>query len=372
MSAPAARIAGIDVARGLAVLGMFTAHLGHDVGGEPAPEWLVVADGRSAALFAVLAGVSVALFTGRRTPPTGVALRLGRARVLTRAAFILGIGALLMALGTPVAVILPSYAVTFLLLLPAIGLRPRLVVVLAVGAAVVGPLLVALMTVPPPGGENWLTRTIGFDQDLVLDLVVTGYYPALIWVAYMLLGLAVGRLDLAARRVQLTLVGAGTAMAVAGYVVADRLMEALGWAASALAVRLVRAEPHDDSTLELLGNSGVALAVLGGCLLLTTAPGAGRAVRVLLTPLAATGATALSAYSFHIVAIALLGDEVVFHPGSNAPLLGFVLVTLVAATAWQRWLGRGPLERLMRAVTVGPAPLPAPVPARAGSGSGNP
>ncbi|MEE6272994.1 heparan-alpha-glucosaminide N-acetyltransferase domain-containing protein [Georgenia wangjunii] len=360
------RIVAIDIARGLAVLGMFAAHLGHEVGGEPAPGWLVVADGRSAALFAVLAGVSIALFTGRRTPPTGAALSLARLRVLSRAGVILVLGALLMLLGTPVAVILPSYAVTFLLLIPALRARPPLALTLAAVMAVVGPTLVALATTDPAGGESWLVRTTGTDSGFVLDLVMTGYYPALVWVAYMLLGLGLGRLDLGATAVQVRLAVVGVVLALAGYLGADALLAGLGPDAGPLAEKLVRAEPHDDSTLELLGNSGVAIAVLGVLLLAANA----RAVRVVLHPVAATGSMALSAYAIHIVAIFLLGNDVVWRTESNAVLAWFVLVTLAAATAWHHWLGRGPFERVLRWVSVGAAPDPAPRPSQVGSETG--
>src|SRR5690606_11520134 len=57
------RIDGLDLARGLAVLGMFVAHVGTAGNAYPPTEVGQLADGRSAALFALLAGVSVALLS---------------------------------------------------------------------------------------------------------------------------------------------------------------------------------------------------------------------------------------------------------------------------------------------------------------------
>jgi hypothetical protein len=57
------RVVGLDVARALAIIGMFGAHVGvvaDDVGSSPST-WLGVVNGRSSILFAVLAGVAVAL-----------------------------------------------------------------------------------------------------------------------------------------------------------------------------------------------------------------------------------------------------------------------------------------------------------------------
>ncbi|HEY8589621.1 MAG TPA: hypothetical protein VIL55_08725, partial [Naasia sp.] len=55
------RIGGVDVARGVALLGMFVAHL---LPGEGE----TLADGRSSVLFATLAGVSLGLMTGGANP----------------------------------------------------------------------------------------------------------------------------------------------------------------------------------------------------------------------------------------------------------------------------------------------------------------
>src|SRR5699024_11834913 len=44
--------------------------------------------------------------------------------------------------------------------------------------------------------------------------LLTGYYPALLWVAYLLVGLAVGRLELRSRFAPVLLMGTGTTAAV--------------------------------------------------------------------------------------------------------------------------------------------------------------
>ena len=63
------RIVGIDVARGLAVLGMMTAHVGPDDHGPiPPGGFAQLADGRPAALFVVLAGAVARAALRRRGP----------------------------------------------------------------------------------------------------------------------------------------------------------------------------------------------------------------------------------------------------------------------------------------------------------------
>ena len=87
------RIGGLDVARGLAVLGMFGAHL--DIGGELTTDpssWAALVDGRSSILFATLAGVSIALLSGRTRPAEDVDLVRARLRIAVRAAWIFVLG----------------------------------------------------------------------------------------------------------------------------------------------------------------------------------------------------------------------------------------------------------------------------------------
>ena len=301
-----------------------------------------MADGRSAAAFALLAGVSAAFLSGGLTP--SASLRRARARIVARAALIGLIGVALMALGTPVAVILPGYALMFVALTGTLRWPRRALVGTAVAVVLVGPPVVQA------------ARLAGLpERSSVAELVVGEYYPALVWIAYLLVGLAVGRSDLSAPIVRRVLLGAGTACVLVGY------------GTSAAAMRLVQdpalralltAEPHADTATEVVGNTGVVLVALVACLAI-----AERAPR-LVTPVAATGALALTAYATHIVVLAALGPGVVVAPRTSV-WLAFVVVTLVATTVWRLQWGRGPFERLLHGVSswVGDrvAPVPEPV-----------
>ena len=108
------RVPGVDLARGLAILGMFAAHVGVTSDDFSTGEgWLSLVHGRSSILFAVIAGVSLALVSGRRTPLTGVPALQARTRILVRAVLLLALAGLLDVLGTPVALILGFYAAYF-------------------------------------------------------------------------------------------------------------------------------------------------------------------------------------------------------------------------------------------------------------------
>lgn len=342
--APRARLVGVDATRGLAVLGMFAAHVG-----AAGPDfwagtgWLQVADGRSAATFAMLAGLSAALLSGGPVPAEGAALRFARVRILVRAALLVPIGVVLIALGTPVAVILPAYAVMFALLVPVLRVPPAWLVAAAGAVAVVGPPLALAGRAVLPGADSGLSQPV--------DVLVGQHYPVVVWSAYLLVGLAVGRLDLAAPTTSRRLAVVGAVALVAGYGTSAVALRVLPESATVLRA-LLTAEPHADTLPEVVGNLGVSLLVLA--LLLAV----GRRAPAVLVPVAATGALALTAYVVHVVVIAALGDDAVFGP-ENGDLVAFVVVTVVATTAWRAALGRGPLERALHRVSTDAARLDA-------------
>lgn len=354
-----ARLVGVDVARGLAVLGMFVAHLGLERSTDllSTTGWFWIADGRSSALFATLAGVGVAFMT-QKAYRTGDAtgFRTQRIRIAKRAGVLLVLGWVLVLLGTPVAVILGAYAALFVLVLPFLRLRPAaLLGVAAVVVAVMPTLVLVTRTVLLGSTDHEDYNEIGrFTISVpVLAELWSGYYPALSWLTYVLVGLAIGRMGLASARVQALLLVAGAAVAAVGYGAGIALEDTVG-----AAVRpFVTIAPHADTTFEIVGNVGVALAVTGLCLLLTTRVAA---VRVLLTPVSATGSMSLTVYALQIVVIAILGEAAVRNPASNLPLLLLVLGTFVFATVWQRTLGQGPLERVLSATTRARPPQPPP------------
>ncbi|GAB3454539.1 hypothetical protein GCM10027570_34860 [Streptomonospora sediminis] len=377
------RIAGIDVARALAVFGMFTVHLGvgsigvfgGDAFGEAAAETLHgLTRGRSSALFAFLAGVSLALMTGRTRPLAGTALQAARARILVRALVLAVLGLLLDLSGAPIAVILTYYAGFFLLALPLLRLRAPALGAIAAAIAVLGPVLSYLVrgAMGEPGAR---VSSIGG----VTDFLLTGYYPAASFMAFVVAGMAAGRLDLRAPRVRAALAAGGAGLALVGYGGSWLLLYPLGGIDRLLQARLggsfdlagtdpvlrgpmrsdvaadlgdlhgqvptdslwylVVASPHSGTGFEIAGAVGTALLVLVACMAATDLAAAP------LYPLAAAGSMALTIYTGHVLVIAALG----FSAQDIAPfrLEAFVLGSLLSAALWRLALGRGPLERAL-------------------------
>ena len=334
-----ARVVGIDIARGLAILGMFVAHAAPRVN---ETEFLV--DGRSSILFATLAGVSLGLMTGAERP-TARGIRSDRVvSIALRAIFIFLIGVVLSSFDSDVAVILDYYGIMFLLLIPVLFCARWALGAVAVGLLVLAPALGA--------GQDDVNTSRDSVAYFVDYYVLNGYYPVLIWLPFLIVGLIAARSGLTRPRTQALMVGVGTFFAVAGY-------------GAAVAVPGISAEAHSGTTAEVLGSGGLAIAIIGALLWLTAPERAslGRVLCGVLWPIAAAGSMALTLYTLQILALIGLvavrdgGDPAVpvtvDYPG--VPLLvGMVLASLLFASLWRLFLGKGPLERMLAAASRRP------------------
>ncbi|HET8927379.1 MAG TPA: heparan-alpha-glucosaminide N-acetyltransferase domain-containing protein [Microbacterium sp.] len=335
------RLAGIDLARGLAVMGMFAAHLIAlpDFSWSDPATWLDVASGRSSILFATLAGVSIGLVTGGRTPVAGAALQRARVSLGARAGLIWVLGILLMATGVPVYVILPAYGILFVLTLPFLPLRSRALFAIAAALAVVMPFVQVVLG----GLPVWETET-----GALLDAVLGWHYPFTVWIAFVLCGLGIGRLDLRSARVGALLLAAGATLAVVGYGLA-----AISGPGSPFWNAVWTDAPHSSGLLEVAGSGGFAMGVIGLCLLVCRTP-----LRWIALPLRAVGSMPLTAYTAQLVVWAIIAAAVLGDPGDLSgfralePFWPMVWATLIACTAWALLIGRGPLEWIVARVTA--------------------
>ncbi len=363
------RVPGVDLARGIALLGMMAVHtipLVED--GSPTVTGLV-ASGRSAAIFAVLAGVSLAFLSGGQTVVQGQQRRAAARGLVVRALLIGGIG-LLLGFTDAVLVILPFYAAMFLLAIPALALTPRILVWLAATLIAVGPVILVMVRRagvefgerPDPNPITVLTDPLG----VLGQLFITGEYPLVLYLAFVLVGLAIGRLDLSSKQLARRLLVTGVVLAAAAQAVSLVLLYPMGAMSRLLAEGerfagheheqsatdllwephqggswsyLALASPHGHTQLDMLHVLGSAIAVLGACLLMTRSD---RARRV-LQPVATAGAMTLTLYTAHILVLqtGLLED----YPGVLYLLLAVGAVLF--AVVWRRWRGQGPLERLV-------------------------
>jgi len=320
--------------------------------GTDRPLWHWITSGRAAALFAVLAGVSLALMSGGSRPVRGRERVATTGGLAVRAVLIGALGLALGALDSGLAVILTYYGVLFLLGLPFLGLRARTLFVTAAGWLALAPVAAYWLASHLPAPTYALPTFDRLDEPgrLLAELTVTGYYPVLPWLAYLLAGLAVGRLDLRRRGVDVRLAVSGAGIAVAAQALAEWLPPAenaadyhgtvpprAGWDL------LLISDPHSGTPLDLATTIGSALAVIGGCLLVVRLlPRAGeRAVAIAF----GAGTMTLSLYSLHV----LLHTPERWPDDYDPPaFFAHVAIVLVIGAAFvaSRW--SGPLEWLVR------------------------
>lgn len=380
------RIRGLDLARGLAIIGMIWAHMKPLVESGGLANFLAdIPAGRSSALFALLAGISIAILTGRNDPYSGEQMRHAQLRIAGRAIMLFVFATLLELFSTPIAVILDFYALWFLLSIPLVHWSARRLAISAIVVALVGPQLIR--------GFHWLVDEIGlWGAGFLAQNLVFGMYPGLAYMACVLAGMAIGRLDLRCVLLRGQLLLVGICLAVLGYGTAWVATNSFapgepGWniefgiggsgfdiddgiyksdlalpsfeapsgelpsfdvdvaeepAFAEPGVTLFdffNATPHSNTTPEVLGNLGVGLAVIGLCLWLSPL------ARHVLYPVAAVGSLSLTAYVGHGLFLHFKQDW--FFGDSVAPFLWVAGGALIFCTLWCLLpLRRGPLEWL--------------------------
>ncbi|QIS10727.1 heparan-alpha-glucosaminide N-acetyltransferase domain-containing protein [Nocardia arthritidis] len=371
----AIRLRGVDAARGIALIGMMAVHVLPDATVDGDPTWsFTLFGGRASALFATLAGVSIALITRRRR--VRLADGAGTAAGLAARAGVVAVIGLLLGYTDPAlaTVILPYYAVMFLATIPLVFLPTWAVALTGLGFVAGAPVATHLLLdrLPDSTGDNFgFTDLITRPVQLLSEITVTGEFPALTWMAYLCAGLVIGRLTLTRLRTAVALTAIGITIAVAAHILSlellgtyhgidhilaaqpgsgrtlDETQELLDFGADGtvpnstwwwLAVDL----PHTGAPLDLLTTIGAAYAVIGA-MLLAEHLSAKRVVEAIQVPLAAAGRITLTLYTVHLVFINSDYDRY------SRPV-SFVIQTaavLFLGLAWTTTAGRGPLESLV-------------------------
>lgn len=365
------RVVGVDVARALALIGMMATHLLPGLEGTRVPWAQQVAGGRASALFAVLAGVSVALVSGRTVPVRGRARYAVWVRLAVRSLLIGALGLVLGLVPTGIAVILAYYAVLFLLGLPFVGLGARALAVLAGVWALAAPVLSMLLRphLRPHEAGSPTPGSLVSPLHLLNELLLVGYYPAAVWLAYLFAGMAIGRSDLRRPRTAVAMLLGGAALAVATTAL-SRVLLARDDAAAALAATfpdervaadpellaatlthglhgttptgswwwLATVAPHSSTPLDLGQTIGSAMAVIGLCLLVTRAQSRAWAA------VFGAGAMTLSLYTLHVVLTARGWWPDLESPGDYGDQ---VLIVLATGAVFALVPVRGPLEQVV-------------------------
>ncbi len=296
---------------------------------------------RFAATFVLVAGVGVTLLT-KRSLGSRARVREMRWRLVRRGALLYVAGLLLDTIwpGT----IIPFYGGMFVLAAALFTLRSWWIAAIGVGAALAGWSIRTWRFWRAEDGEStaWLTtQRTGTPRGYVFDLFVNGTHPLLPWLAFLCAGIVLGRaVSLPAWR-PLTMAIGATLYGLATIIATT--------ATTRFQLTALSTDPYQRGGVYVasaLGTALIAYAALDW--LAERFTGA-------LDPLRRAGQMTLTLYVAHILVFNLVVDWLgwIEPAGLGVALgfsMGFWVAGIAAATWWSRRFGRGPAERLYRAI----------------------
>lgn len=347
---PAGRLPGYDVARAIAVLGMIMVDVRHELlayHGSAPILWLFDGiEGKAAALFVLLAGAGLSLRTHRRGEEYEPALDLRP--LIERALLLIGLGLLLLHLWE--YDILHFHGVYLLLAIPLLRVQSRTLWLLAVAAVWMAIVLAREL--------DWEVQPTLTPSGAVRHLFFNGLYPVFPWIAFVLVGMAIGRLELGDPRIRRRTLAIAGALASFAFVVDafgryEQQHQVLGLGRYA---DWLLTWPRAPRPFFIVSGSSIAVAVICGCIELSQPRSESRPVSRWVLALIATGQLAFTIYVIHVVAI-LVPLAHGFLRGQPIEIaFAYAVVCYGAATGfalwWRRRWQRGPLEGLMRQITA--------------------
>jgi uncharacterized membrane protein YeiB len=355
----AGRLLALDAARGLAVIGMLIAHFAlNDLNA-------LIVSGNTTLLFVLCGGISYSIMA-QRLMNRGAEPIVFRVKMLARAVFIDIIGYSIIMLNTSIPVILPAYAVLFVLALVLVHRSTRVLVATAAILLLVSPPLMLI-------GEVFL-----WGAPILSDIAGGSLYSAVALAPAFVAGMAIGRIDLTKKRTALSLVFSGAIMLVVikvvdifvlnKWLISDRYtfkddswkddswketiesfnaQEGAIWPLNVMYPpqwqTLLETYPHSGSTFQTMLGLGVAFLVLGLVFLIS------KKVSLVLRPFAAVGRVALTIYAGHFVLMWGLQLAGIQYNLDVIPFGDLIVMIVTVVTGWLlARLPNGPLEALMR------------------------
>lgn len=279
-------------------------------------------------LFALVMGAAAGLVF----PGPSASRGLARAAVRGLALIALGVG--LEQLDHWVAVILHVLGLLAIVGTPLLVLGFRWLLGIAAALWLAGPSLIEALTRAGGGEAGGVAPTATWAGNPVVEwLVLNTHYRVLTLLPLFLVGAVLARRGLDDERWSWWCLMGGLAMLWASFA-----LELLGRP-------VVFSGDHTDQLQE----NGLALAAYGLLMAVASAGKERGARHVVLGPLALVGTVALSLYVAHV---ALLVPVIpAFPDGGWLPFTLFVVVSVLAAWAWAKLVGRGPVEALLDAVS---------------------
>ncbi|MBK3494723.1 DUF418 domain-containing protein [Viridibacillus sp. YIM B01967] len=356
-----ARITGLDLARSLAMFGMFIVNFSVITGAETnGPNWLVrltfLFEGRASALFVLLSGIGIALMTRRAREGNNHQQIQGMRIVIWKRALFLFVAGLGLYIVGWTGDILHYYGSYLFFIAFLIGFRKRVLLFIAVVIILAAQSLqITLDMFVGWQPEALYMKYVDFwtISGFLRNLFFNGYHPIFPWFAFVLIGFVIGSLDLKSNQTRRKLLLLG----IISLAIAEILSKALiAQTASALTTEvaefLFNTGPILPSILYIISASGSALIILIATLYITERYTKSK----LVTSIIASGQMTLTHYIAHIlIGVSFLEWICQAEHPSLFVIYGycilFYILCIVFSTLWKQKFSRGPVEWLMRNLT---------------------
>ncbi len=346
------RLPGPDVVRAVALIGVVVMNYhGYlilrggqrrdPVVGELFDPWTGPLSTRFAATFVLVAGVGVTLLT-KRSIGNRDRVRDMRWRLVRRGA-LLYVGGLFLDEIWP-GTIIPFYGGMFVIAAALFTLRSRWIVAIGISAALAGWAIRTWRFWREEAGHptDWLTaQHTGTVRGYVFDLFVNGTHPLLPWLAFLCAGIVLGRV--------LATPWWRPATIAAGFSLFALATLAGATPATDFQRSVLSTDPYERGGVYVASALGTALMAYAAIDWL-----AGRFGDA-LDPLRRAGQMTLTLYIAHVLVFNFVVDWMgwIEPAGLDVALafaLAFWVAGIAAATWWSRRFGRGPAERVYRAI----------------------
>ena len=356
---PNNRIVGYDLARAVALLGMLLVNFSV-LNSSSDPPWLdyliEMIKGRAAATFVVLAGAGISLLSKRSYLSNDKGeVNAKRYLLLKRSLFLLIIGLSNFVI-SPISDILHFYAVYIAIGACLLTLSNRSLAVLALATITARPVIMTGFDFVKSWDFNTVSDTgIGKVSGIIGHFLFNGCFPVIPWMAFVMVGMWIGRRDLSDHYLRKKIVLFGCVAVVLAESVSRVFIHISSWAQ----LDLKGLHPWfeiaawDPTPLFMLSAMGTALVVIGFIMILADRYGN----TSWISPFISVGQTTLSLYVAHIIvgtlflkAIETLEMELLFFPLWGTII--FYTGALLFSHYWMKCFLQGPLEFLMRRFLV--------------------
>ncbi|MGV0439723.1 heparan-alpha-glucosaminide N-acetyltransferase domain-containing protein [Corynebacterium mastitidis] len=352
------RLLGLDMARGIAIIGMVMAHtleVPEKISLTDIHSWEAISVGRPAIMFALISGISVSIATRKYDQKDLNGKNEIKLSLVYRGIFIFSLGLFLEILGSGLSIILSMYGALYLLAICLIGVKSRDIAIYSIITAVFGPVFFAIILHLSPGAEG---EGIAF--------LFQGTYSFIVWSSLMMLGMLIGRIDLHSSRNLVTLFIFGFTISVIGYTIGTiydsreylqiKSGEKFGFKGKGaefygkdseigsdiignIQHAFLSARPHSGSTMEIIGSGGFAICIVSACILICFYS------RKFFIPLATIGMMPLTSYFIHVTTFTIYQGKGGWSPSFELFFYSIMLILIVSSIFFSI-RKKGPLESL--------------------------